>query len=53
MTKTKIVVSTPTGQVLTYIVTSYEIENGFVFLTDNKQTRKGFPTTWCELTEVV
>jgi hypothetical protein len=52
MTKTKIVVSTPTGQILTYIVTDYDIDNGFVFLIDNKNIRKGFPTSWCELTEV-
>ena len=53
MTKTKIVVVTPKQQILTYIVSEYEIENGIIFLTDNNNVRKGFPVTWCELTEVV
>lgn len=52
MTKTKIVVTTPKQQVLTYIVTAYDIENGIVFLVDYNNVRKGFPVTWCEFTEV-
>lgn len=52
MNKTKIVVTTPQNQILTYSVDEYELREGMIFLTDSKGNRKGFPTGWCELTEV-
>lgn len=52
MTKTKIVVTTPQKQILTYIVDSYELNEGMIFFTDKSGSRKGFSTAWCELTEV-
>lgn len=52
MTKTKIVVTTPKGQILTYLVDEYGVIDGFLFLYDQKNTKKGFPVSWCELTGV-
>lgn len=56
MTKTKIVIHTPDNDILTFFVDDYELRDGFVFFKDPRTTVKelrGFPTGWCELTEVV
>jgi len=54
MTKTKIVIRTPEGAILTFF-TNYELEfkEGMIFFTDVKSnTYQGYPTSWCQVSEV-
>jgi len=54
MTRTKIVVLTPQGKVITFHTQqSLDVREGMIFFLDERtKLRKGFPTGWCETEEV-
>lgn len=52
--KTKIVITTPQKAILTfYTEQPLDFKEGMLLFTDaSTNTKRGFPTGWCEITEV-